>query len=98
MVPAFLISLGPEGDWSQAADMDDYGRNVPPIVKEFGGTYVLGSREVETLEGATEPGPVVVIEFPSLDALNGFYRSDAYRPWLERRQRFGKTRILVVNQ
>lgn len=95
-MPAYLISLDPEGEWYDNRDaMEEYGRNVPQMVERYGGKYLLARRDPEVLEGDWNPGPIVLVEFPSRETLFAFYKSEEYRPWLEMRQRHGKTRIVI---
>lgn len=92
----YLMSLDPEGDWYDDIEgITRYGQTVPAMVEAYGGEYLLKRSDPDVLEGEWNPGPVVLVRFPSRDKLDAFYSSDDYRPWLELRQRAGKTRILI---
>lgn len=56
----------------------EYMRHTPRVIERFGGRFVVRGGAMETLEGPEETLRVVVIEFPSMDAARGFYRSEEY--------------------
>ena len=72
-----------------AHDLDwvaEYIENVPAIVRAHGGKYIAVSRGVpnaiERVEGAASiPDGIVVFEFPSTDAIDGFLKSPDYSPY-----------------
>ena len=50
----------------------------PTIVGQFGGKYLAVGGEVRVLEGDWTPRRTVIIEFPSMAALQTFYDSPEY--------------------
>lgn len=56
-----------------------YGEGVPATIEKHGGRYLIRGGEHETVEGDWKPGRVVVLEFPDMAALKGWYNSDDYR-------------------
>jgi uncharacterized protein (DUF1330 family) len=50
----------------------------PAIVSKFGGKYLAVGGEVRVLEGDWAPRRTVIIEFPSMAALQTFYNSPEY--------------------
>lgn len=60
------------------AAMEDYVARVPPTVEAFGGRYVVVGGPWQVVEGEHRPTYPVMIEFPSIEAANGWYESDAY--------------------
>ncbi|MDT7619804.1 MAG: hypothetical protein QOF99_705 [Pseudonocardiales bacterium] len=93
---AYLMSVDPGDGYSDSEGMQRYAETVRGIVESFGGDYLVRHRETRTLEGDWAPGHIVLIQFPSMSRLREFYESDAYRPWLELRQRAGRTSIVVT--
>jgi len=82
-------------DWTDAAIANEYRVRLGPTLEKYGGkTLVAGKPEI--LEGRWLPQRVVVIEFPSIDALQKWYRSDDYTPLIELRQRGSKGDALAV--
>lgn len=62
------------------AAMDDYVARVPPTVEAFGGEYVVVGGPWQVVEGDWHPTFPVIITFPTIEAANAWYESDAYAP------------------
>ena len=62
-----------------------YAENVAPIVARFGGQYRVLGGPTRIVEGQWRPTYPVMIEFPSLEQAEAWYRSDEYRPWKQLR-------------
>jgi uncharacterized protein (DUF1330 family) len=56
----------------------DYSAHTESTLAPFGGRFIVRGGPSEVLEGAWEPGRLVVIEFPSAQAARDWYASDAY--------------------
>lgn len=66
--------------------VEDYVANVPSIVRSYGGEYLAVSTALKQFEGdGPEPAQVAIFTFPSLDAIDQFMNSDAYKPWKDLR-------------
>lgn len=64
----------------------DYVANVPAIIRSYGGEYLAVSKELKQFEGdAPVPDQVAIFTFPSLDAIDQFMNSDAYKPYKDSR-------------
>jgi uncharacterized protein (DUF1330 family) len=50
----------------------------PEIVRKFGGRYLAVGGEVRVLEGDWVPRRTVIMEFPSMAAIQAFYESPEY--------------------
>lgn len=63
-------------------DMDAYMSNyitpLGPVLQAAGGEVLVFAPQVTTLEGDYAPNVTVVVRFPSEEAANAFYVSDAY--------------------
>jgi len=89
-MPAYLVA---GIDWTDAAIANEYRERLGPTLEKYGGkTLVAGKPEI--LEGEWSPGRVVVIEFPSMDHLQKWYRSPEYAPLIQLRQRGSKGDLL----
>lgn len=59
----------------------DYGAAVLPLLEEAGAEIVMPFLEVEdALEGGFDPDVVGIVRYPSVEAFERMWRSDAYRP------------------
>ena len=61
-----------------------------------GGIYRARGGEATVLEGEWEPERMVIIEFPSMDELLAWYRSDEYQQWAPIRQRLAPNSKIVA--
>ena len=74
----------------------DYGEQVFPVIKKFGGRYLVRGGNVENLEG--EPGfkRLAILAFPDKTAAKKFYDSQDYAPLLALRQASAKSTLALV--
>jgi uncharacterized protein (DUF1330 family) len=56
----------------------EYAKLTPDIVAKYGGRFLARAGRTVTLEGPAARNRVVVIEFPSFEAAEQFYRSPEY--------------------
>jgi uncharacterized protein (DUF1330 family) len=75
---------------------EDYRKQVLAVVTKYGGKFIARGGKTETLEGAPPARRVVVLEFPSLEQAQKWYRSAEYAPLIALRQRASRGRIIVV--
>ncbi|GIL39852.1 hypothetical protein TMPK1_20890 [Rhodospirillales bacterium TMPK1] len=75
---AYLIV---QGSFTDAPKKAAYNAALPPIYERFGGRYlVLASAEqVQPMAGVRRTDAIVVASFPDVQAIEAFWRSDAYR-------------------
>ena len=81
-------------------DPDTFARYrdaVAPLVDRFGGRYRIRGGRTEVLEGDWPVARLVVIEFPSRDALRLFYDSPEYQEILPLRQRAARGPVAIVD-
>lgn len=75
----------------------DYVANVTPLVEERGGRYLARSARAEKVEGERPLAQVhLIIEWPSKEAADAFYESDAYAPYRADRQRGAINEFVLV--
>lgn len=65
---------------------DEYKRQVAPAIAKFGGRFLLRGGQQVVLERIWQPHRLVVIEFPTMEALTSWYHLPEYAPLLARRQ------------
>jgi uncharacterized protein (DUF1330 family) len=75
---------------------EDYKRQTPISVAQYGGRFIVRGGHAENLEGDWIPNRIVVVEFPTLEQAKKWWSSPEYAPVKALRQRFGRTRMIVV--
>ena len=85
-----------EIDVKDAAGYDDYRRQVLATVQKFGGRFLARGGRTEALEGNWQPKRLVVIEFPSMEKLEAWYRSPEYAPALALRMRCAVSSLVMT--
>ena len=73
-----------------------YSARVPATLEPFGGRFLVRGGPTQVLEGGWQPHRTVVIEFPDMDALERWYRSDAYAAIKAIRERAADTSVVAV--
>ena len=92
-MPAYLVA---QVDVHDPAGFEDYRARVAPVVEAYGGRYLVRTDQLELLEGAAPKGRLIILEFPSMDAAQAFYRSADYAPLLQRRLASTASDIILV--
>ncbi|HEY8642346.1 MAG TPA: DUF1330 domain-containing protein [Candidatus Dormibacteraeota bacterium] len=74
-MPAYVIAnltiTNPEG-------FDGYRRQVPAVIEQYGGRYLVRGGSVEIVEGDWPLNRFVVVEFPSMEQAKRWYESEEY--------------------
>jgi len=65
---------------SDPAQYQAYGKAVVPLIAKHGGKFIIRGGTVVALEGRHDGRRMVVFEFPSMEALKGFWNSPEYVP------------------
>jgi len=78
--------------------VEEYVKNVTPLVAEAGGVYITRTQNIEALEGESDATVLVVSEFPSREAAHRFYHSEEYKPYRETRIKGSVSRFLLVDK
>ena len=78
------------------ATYEDYRKQVPAVVTKYGGKFVVRGGKLEPLEGGWSPKRIVVLEFPSLEQAQKWYRSPEYAPLIVLRQRASRGKLILV--
>jgi uncharacterized protein (DUF1330 family) len=93
-MPAYFIG---EHRIIDEAAYQEYLRQVAPMIARFGGRYITRVGSHQVLEGGWRPNRVVIIEFPDIAALMGWYRSPEYEPLIALRQRASEDVLIAVD-
>ena len=78
------------------AGYDDYRKQVFATVEKHGGRFIVRGGKVEALEGGWSPKRLVVLEFPDMQKLLGWYRSAEYAPLIKLRQKASRGKLVAV--
>ncbi len=73
-----------------------YKRLAAPAIEQYGGRYLARGGRTVTLEGPEERGRIVVVEFPSVEQAQTFYRSPEYQKAIEARTGAANGQFVVV--
>lgn len=78
--------------------MRQYVPFAPKVVARFGGKFLVNSAQwgLELLEGSFPSGSMVVLEFPSAEALTAFWNDDEYKALSEIRKSTGKWSVVEI--
>jgi uncharacterized protein (DUF1330 family) len=76
MMEAFVIAAETIKDESKFAE---YRKAVPATLEAFGGKFVVRGGDQKLLEGEWPHSRLVIIEFPSREAAEGWYYSPEYQ-------------------
>ena len=92
-MPAYMIVdlevKNPEG-------FAEYARAVGPTFAPYGGKLIVRPGAVEVLEGGWTPKSIVILQFPSMDALKRWYNSPEYKPLIAKRQSASTANLIAV--
>jgi uncharacterized protein (DUF1330 family) len=76
----------------------DYLANVPAMVRAHGGEYLARSKAVVKIEGqGVVPDQVVILSFPSIEAIRTFMSSPDYARYRDARIAATTTEILAID-
>ena len=75
----------------------EYMSRIGPLLEAAGARYLVRGGPFTVLEGDYEPNRLVLVEFPSLAAVEDFHASEAYEALREQRDRCSHTRLIAVS-
>jgi len=79
------------------AAFEAYRSRVLPTLEPFGGRFIVRGGAFTVIEGAIPQKRIVMIEFPSRAAAEGWYGSDAYQAILPMRRRAGDCDAFIID-
>lgn len=79
------------------AKFGEYRQHVPATVEPFGGKFVVRGGGLTVVEGEWPHPRLVIIEFPSRAAAEGWYRSDAYQKVIKLRLDSTVGNLIIVD-
>ncbi|AJT64633.1 DUF1330 domain-containing protein [Streptomyces chattanoogensis] len=79
-----------------AEEVEQYRANVLATLEPYGGRFLVRGGEFQVLEGDWQPGRIVVVEFPSVEAAQAWNDSAAYQEIAPLRIRNTDSKRLLV--
>jgi len=76
---------------------DAYRQAVPATLSAFGGRFVARGGALSLLEGVWHHPRLVIIEFPSRDAAESWYRSEDYQKIISLRLNSSSGNLVIVD-
>jgi len=73
-----------------------YTGQTPTLIAKYGGRFLVRGGPVEAIEGPALKDRLVVLEFPSKDAVHKFYSSPEYQEVMKLRQASSESRFLLA--
>lgn len=74
----------------------EYIEKAPEIIKKYGGRYLVKGGKVATVSGNWNPKRIVVIEFPSEEALKECFNSEEYKVIAPLREKSTTSKAIIV--
>ncbi|MBT5218663.1 MAG: DUF1330 domain-containing protein [Woeseia sp.] len=93
-MPAYVVSM------MSISDADTYRKytdRTPPIVKRHGGKFLARGGDILTVEGEEYNDRMVILEFPSRQAILDWYADPEYEDARVFRHASSDARILVID-
>lgn len=75
---------------------EQYRAEVPAVIAAHGGRYLVRGGATEILEGQAAVVRQVILEFPDMASLKGFYFSPEYQRLVAIRQRASRGHLLAI--
>ena len=75
---------------------EQYRAEVPAVIAAHGGRYLVRGGATEILEGQAAVVRQVILEFPDMARLKGFYFSPEYQRLVAIRQRASRGHLLAI--
>lgn len=75
---------------------DDYIRKVKPIIESFGGEYLVRTEKISSLHPKRNPQRIIIIRFPSRQALDACFSSESYQKIMHERIDSVEARAIIV--
>ena len=74
----------------------EYIEKVTPIVKKFGGEYIIRGGRSENVEGIWPFQRTVVLKFPTYDMVKKWHNSDEYKPIRKIREDNSECNAIII--
>lgn len=72
-------------EWLDSEARGSYVERLGNLLSRHGGEIIVASKDFAVVEGTWKPGLLVILRFPTVNALRDWYDSPEYRPLRELR-------------
>ena len=95
-MPAYLIA---DETVTNDEAFEEYKKRVLPLIERYGGRFLSRGAEVRVLEAGRDwaPDRMVIIEFPTMSALEDWYNCADYAPVRDIRRRAAMSTLVVMD-
>ncbi len=93
-MPSYVVSMMSISD---AETYRKYTDRTPPIVKKHGGKFLARGGDILTIEGEEYRDRMVILEFPSRQAILDWYADPEYEDARAFRHASSEARIFVID-
>ena len=83
-------------DITDPETFETYRAQVPPVLEQYGGEFIVRGGEQEVLEGEWPWPRVVVLKFPTMEQAKAWHASAEYEGPKALRQSASKSNMIVV--
>lgn len=83
-------------EWHDAIALARYAEGHSQLLAKFGGEILVGSKDVEIIEGTWKPRLLVIFKFPSKKDFYAWYNSTEYAPRLAIRLSHADSNVALV--
>ncbi|TNE32553.1 MAG: DUF1330 domain-containing protein [Alphaproteobacteria bacterium] len=96
-MPAYLIA---DDTITDTETFDEYKRQVLPLIERFGGRFLSRGGEVRVLESGKSwwPDRLVIIEFPTMSALEDWYQCPEYLAVRDIRLKSAESTLIALSE
>jgi uncharacterized protein (DUF1330 family) len=81
---------------SPAPEQDAYRLQSLQVLAKYGGRAIVQMGQVQVLEGDWTPKGILVLEFPDMAALKGWWDSPEYEPLKAARRQMSTAQVIAV--
>ncbi|CAM1362825.1 conserved hypothetical protein [Tenacibaculum sediminilitoris] len=81
---------------TDSAKLEEYKKNVFPVVEKFGGKYIVASGQIRNVEGDWNPQVLVMIQFSTFEQANKWYDSEDYKELKTLRRSSGEFNAVIM--
>lgn len=93
-MPAYTIA---DIEWHDEAKAAEYRKLLGPTLEKYGGRTLVAN-QAQSLEGDWNPRRVVIIEFPTMEALQSWYHSTEHAHAIRLRREGANTKMIAVER
>jgi uncharacterized protein (DUF1330 family) len=92
MTAYFVLQI----EWTSDEALRSYIQGLSDMIEKHAGRFIVSSTTFQVVEGKWGPGRLVMIEFPTKQALSDWYDSAEYRPVRELRLSNSRSDAVIV--